>query len=94
MIRGQQCMSVLLDEMKQDPNRMSASTSYVPLTLLRLIAEKTILAHTEDKYPYATVYEQECALYGFLQNSLINEQWYECFNTKISSVAGSAIDVT
>jgi hypothetical protein len=90
MIRGQ-CMQVLLDKMKHDPDWMPASKSYDPLTLLRLI-EKTILAQTEDQYPYATVYEQECALHSFQQNALTNEQWYERFNTKID--VGSAIGVT
>jgi hypothetical protein len=56
------------------------------------LIEKTILAQTEDQYPYATVYEQECALYSFSQHSLTNEQWYERFNTKID--VGSAIGVT
>jgi hypothetical protein len=90
MIRGQ-CMQVLLDKMKHDTDWTSASESYDPLTLLRLI-EKTILAQTEDQYPYATVYEQECTLYSFTQNSLTNEQWYERFNTKID--VGTAIGVT
>jgi hypothetical protein len=90
MIRGQ-CMQVLLDKMKYDSNWTSASGSYDPLTLLRLI-EKTILAQTEDQYPYATVYKQECALYTFTQNSLANKQWYERFNTKID--IGTAIGVT
>ena len=71
MIRGQ-CMQVLLDKMKHDPDWTTASESYDPLTLLRLI-EKTILAQTEDQYPYATVYEQECALYTFTQATLTNE---------------------
>jgi hypothetical protein len=61
------------------------------LTLLTLI-EKTILAQTEDQYPYATVYEQESALYTFTQNTLTNDQWYERFNTRID--VGSAIGVT
>ncbi len=72
MIRGQ-CMQVLLDKMKHDTDWINASTSYNPLTLFALI-EKTILAQTEDQYPYATVYEQECTLYSFSQNSLSNEQ--------------------
>jgi hypothetical protein len=50
MIRGQ-CMQVLLDKMKHDTDWLPASESYDPLTLLRLI-EKTILAQTEDQYPY------------------------------------------
>jgi hypothetical protein len=90
MIRGQ-CMQVLLDKMKHDVDWIPASESYDPLTLLKLI-EKTILAQTEDQYPYATVYEQECTLYSFNQNSLTNEQWYERFNTRID--VGSAIGVT
>jgi hypothetical protein len=90
MIRGQ-CMQVLLDKMKHDPDWTAASESYNPLIFFRLI-EKTILAQTEDQYPYATVYEQELALYGFAQNALSNEQWYERFNTKID--VGSAIGIT
>ena len=90
MIRGQ-CMQVLLDKMKHDTDWTTASESYNPLTLFRLI-EKTILAQTEDQYPFATVYEQESALYSFNQNILTNEQWYERFNTKID--VGTAIGVT
>ena len=77
--------------MKHGPDWTTTSESYDPLTLLKLI-EKTILAQTEDQYPYATVYEQECGLYSFQQQALTNEQWYERFNTKI--VVGSAIGVT
>jgi hypothetical protein len=65
MIRGQ-CMQVLLEKMKHDPDWTITSESYDPLTLLRLI-EKTIIAQTEDQYPFATVYEQVCALYSFNQ---------------------------
>jgi len=90
MIRGQ-CMQVLLDKMKHDPDWATASESYDPLTLLRLI-EKTILSQTEDQYPFATVYEQEAAMYAFAQNNLTNEQWYERFNTKID--VSNAIGVT
>jgi hypothetical protein len=61
------------------------------LTLFKLI-EKTILAQTEDQYPFATVYEQEISIYSFNQHSLTNEQWYERFNTNID--VGSAIGVT
>ena len=90
MIRGQ-CMQVLLDKMKHDPDWTTASESYDPLTLFKLI-EKTVLAQTEDQYPFATVYEQECTLYSFSQNTLSNEQWYERFNTRID--VGTAIGVT
>jgi hypothetical protein len=90
MIRGQ-CMQVLLDKMEHDTDWINASTSYNPLILFALI-EKTILAQKEDQYPYATVYEQECTLYSFSQNSLSKEQWYERFNTRID--VGTAIGVT
>ena len=46
-----------MDKMKHDPDWDTASTSYDPLKFMALI-EKTILAKTEDKYPFATVYEQ------------------------------------
>jgi hypothetical protein len=68
MIRGQ-CMQVLLDKMKHDTDWVTASESYDPLTLFRLI-KKNVLAQTEDQYPYVTVYEQECTLYSFNQNNL------------------------
>jgi hypothetical protein len=41
------------------------------LALYRLI-EKTILAQTEDQYPFAMVYDQELAFYSFRQDSLTN----------------------
>jgi hypothetical protein len=78
--------------MKHDTDWLQASESYDPLTLLRLI-EKTILAQTEDQYPYATVYDIECGIYSFSQNLLTNEQWYERFNTRVDHV-GEAIGVT
>ena len=57
MVRGQ-CMQVLLDKMKYDPDWDKASTSYDPLQLLALI-NNTVLAQTKDHYPFVTVYEQE-----------------------------------
>jgi hypothetical protein len=86
-----QCMQVLLDKVKQDADWNAASESYNPLTLFKLI-EKSLLTQTEDQYPYATVYNQESALYSFSQNNLTNKQWYERFNTKIDVL--SAIGVT
>ena len=50
--------------------------------------EKTLLAQTEDKYPFATIYNQELTLYTFHQGSMTNLQWYEPFNTNID-VSGS-----
>jgi hypothetical protein len=68
--------------MKQDTYWAVVSTSYDPLTLYRLI-ERTILAKTEDQYPFATVYDQELSFYSFKQETLSNPQWYERFNTKV-----------
>jgi hypothetical protein len=49
-----QCTQLLQDKMKQATAWNAVSTSYDPLDLYRLI-EKTILAQTEDQYPFAIV---------------------------------------
>ena len=54
--------------------------------------EKTVLKQTEDQYTFAIVYEQELSLYGFHQNTMTNDQWYEQFNTKVD--VGTSIGVT
>jgi Reverse transcriptase (RNA-dependent DNA polymerase) len=86
-----QCTQLLQDRMKQDTDYTRVSTSYDPLLLYRLI-EKTILAQTEDQYPFATVYDQEASFYSFRQEQMSNPQWYERFNTKVD--VGEAIGVT
>ena len=65
-------MQVILDKMKHDPDWENTSESIDTITLLKLF-EKTILAQTEDKYFYATVYNQNYALYGFNQHNFNNE---------------------
>jgi hypothetical protein len=52
--------------MKQDMDCNTVSILYDPLTLFRLI-ERTVLAQTEDQYPFATVYDQELSFYSFKQ---------------------------
>ena len=84
-------MQVLPDNIKHDTNQDNTSESYNPLTLLKLI-EETILAHNKDQYFYAKLYNQQCALYNFHQHNLINEQYYEKFNTKTD--VGEAIGIT
>jgi hypothetical protein len=86
-----QCTQLLQDKMKQDTDFTTVSTSYDPLLLYRLI-EKTILAQTEDQYPFATVYDQEASFYSFRQEQMSNPQWYERFNTRVD--VGEAIGVT
>jgi hypothetical protein len=90
LIQGQ-CNQLLQDKMKQDTDWAVVSTSYDPLMLYRLI-ERTILAQTEDQYPFATVYDQELSFYSFKQETLWNPQWYERFNTKVD--VSEAIGVT
>jgi hypothetical protein len=90
LIQGQ-CTQLLQDKMKQDTEWTDVSTSYDPLNMYRLI-ERTVLAQTEDQYPFATVYDQELSFYSFRQETLSNHQWYERFNTKVD--VGDAIGVT
>ena len=77
--------------MKQNVDWTVTSTSNDPLTLYRMI-EKTILAQTEDQYPFATVYDQEMGLNSFLQETMSNAQCYKRFNTKVD--VSNAIGVT
>ncbi len=90
VIKGQ-CQQVLTDKMLHDKEWDEVNASSDPLRLYALI-EKTILAQTEDQYPPAIVYEQEVALYGFQQNNLTNQQYYERFNTKVD--VATAVGVT
>ena len=73
---------MLLHKMKHDPDFYNTSELYDPLSLLTSIDRK-ILAETKDQYCYATVYDQECAFYGFNQQNLTNEQYYDQFNTRV-----------
>jgi hypothetical protein len=90
LIQGQ-CTQLLQDKLKQETDWAVVSTSYDPLTLYRLI-EQTILAQTEDQFPFAAVYDQELSFYLFKQETLSNPQWYERFNTKVD--VSEAIGVT
>jgi hypothetical protein len=90
LIQGQ-CTQLLQEKMKQDTDWNTVSISYDPLNLYRLV-ERTVLAQTEDQYPFATVYDQELSCYSFKQDNMSKPQWYERFNTKVD-VSG-AIRVT
>jgi hypothetical protein len=61
LIQGQ-CTQLLQDKMKQDTDWNTVIILYDPLTLYRLI-ERTVLAQTEDHYPFSTVYDQEIPFY-------------------------------
>jgi hypothetical protein len=56
LIQGH-CTQLLQEKIKQDMDWAVVSTSYDPLTIYRL-TERTILAQTEEQYPFATVYDQ------------------------------------
>jgi hypothetical protein len=75
--------------MKQDTEWNNVSTSYDTLTLYCLI-ERTLLAQTEDQYPFTTVYGQDLSFYLFRQETLSNP--HVRFNTKVD--VGDAIGVT
>jgi hypothetical protein len=75
LIQGQ-CPQLFQDKMKQDTEWTNLRTSYDPLTLYLLI-ERTVMAQTEDQYPFPTVYDQELSFYSFRQYTLSNPQWYE-----------------
>jgi hypothetical protein len=66
-----QCTQLLQDKTKQDTEWTNVSTSYDPLTLYRLI-ERTVMAQTQDQYPFATVYDQELSFHSFRQETLSN----------------------
>jgi hypothetical protein len=86
-----QCTQLLQDKMKQDTEWTNVSTSNDPLTMYLLI-QRTVLAQTEDQYPFTTVYDQELSFYSFMQENVSNPQWYERFSTKVD--VGDAIGVT
>jgi hypothetical protein len=90
LIQGH-CTQLLQDKIRQDTDWAVVSTSYDPITLYFLI-ERTILAQTEDQYPFTTVYDQELSFYSFKQETLSNPQWYERFNNKVD--VSEAIGVT
>jgi hypothetical protein len=82
MIKGQ-CTLALMEQMKCDRDYVSCIASNDPLRLKGLI-ERTIISQSENKYIFATLYEQEVGLFGFQQNKLSEDQWHERFNTRVA----------
>ncbi|MGL5937017.1 MAG: hypothetical protein ACRCZI_15505, partial [Cetobacterium sp.] len=82
MIKGQ-CTLALMEQMKCDSEYTRCIASNDPLRLKSLI-ERTIITQSDNKYVFATLYEQEVGLFGFQQNKLTEDQWHERFNTKVS----------
>ena len=72
----------LLDRINQDINWETVSISYDMLAVINIINKK-VLAQKEYQYPLKNLYEQELSVYGFYQNTLTKNQWYEKFNIKV-----------
>ncbi len=68
--------------MKQDKNWATVSVSYKPLELNKLI-KRVILKQTEDQYPVAVLWEQLSNVANAKQGNSTNNEWYDCFNTKV-----------
>ena len=66
-----QCTQLLQYNVKQDTAWNATITSYNQLVLIHLIY-KTVLAQTEDQYPFATVYDQELSFW--ILNQSLNYQ--------------------
>jgi hypothetical protein len=81
LIHGQ-CTQTLQDKMKQDRNWATVSVSYKLLELDKLI-ERVVLKQTEDQYPVAALWEQLSNVANAKQGNLTNNEWYDCFNTKV-----------
>jgi hypothetical protein len=77
-----ECTQILQDKMKQDKNWATVSVSYKPLKLYKLI-EQIILKQTEDQYPVAALREQLSNVANAKQGNSTNNEWYDCFNTKV-----------
>jgi hypothetical protein len=68
--------------MKQDKNWATVSVSYKPLELYKPI-EQVILKQTGDQYPVAVLWEQLSKVANAKQGNSTNNEWYDCFNTKV-----------
>ena len=86
-----QCAQLLRDRFEQDADWQAVKNAEDPLLLCRLI-EKTILAQTEDKYPFESIWDQERSLCLNYQDTMTNAKWYETFNTRVD--VASAVGVT
>jgi hypothetical protein len=82
---------ILQDKMKQDKNWATVSVSYKPLELYKLI-KRVILKQTEDQYPVAALWEQLSNVANAKQGNLTNNEWYDCFNTKVE--VAESVDVS
>lgn len=81
MIKGQ-CTLTLMEQMKCDSDYTACMVSNDPLRLRALI-ERTIITQSDNRYVFATLYEQEVGLFGFQQNKMTEDQWHERFKTKV-----------
>ena len=86
-----QCVQLLHDRFEQDTDWQAVKDLEDPLLLCHLI-EKTILAQTEDKCPFETIWEQERSLCLNCQDTMTNAKWHETFNMRVD--VATAVSVT
>jgi hypothetical protein len=89
LIRGQ-CTRTLIGKMEHHASWSTTIESGDPLLLYDLI-EKTILAQSEETYPFAIIYKFERELYHYMQNMLTNNQWYQQFVIKANLAASQGV---
>jgi hypothetical protein len=90
LIRGQ-CTRTLVDKMEHDASWSTTIKSGDPLLLYALI-EKTILAQSEETYPFPIIYKHEREMYLYEQNTLTNNQWYHRFVTNANVAASQGVE--
>ena len=76
-----QCTQLLHDCFEQDSDWQEVKDLEDPLKLCCLI-EKTVLAQTEDKHPFESIWEQEKVLCQNWQDTMTNAKWHETFNMR------------
>jgi hypothetical protein len=86
-----QCTRTLIGKMEHDASWSTTIKSGNPLLLYDLI-KKTILAQSEETYPFAIIYNNESDMYLSRQNKLTNNQWYHQFVTAANVAASQGVE--
>ena len=86
-----QCAQLLHDQFEQDVDWQAVKDLEDPLLLCRLV-KKMILAQTEDKHPFETIWEQEKSLCLSHQDTMTITKWCKMFNTRVDTA--SVVSVT
>ena len=64
------------EKCKQHKDWAAVEASGDPLMLFKLI-DKIVMAHSEEQYPFATVYKQHLSFFGFQQGEMSNVEFYD-----------------